>query len=67
MRGIGVACSLEEAVRRFRAACFNEIPSGSYVVEGAVGAVPKQAQDEQVRSQVIAVLERLAAPTANAA
>jgi NAD(P)-dependent dehydrogenase (short-subunit alcohol dehydrogenase family) len=68
MRGIGVACSLEEAVRRFRAACFNDLPSGSYVVEGVVGAVPKQAQDEQVRSQVIAVLERLAAtPGASAA
>ena len=69
MRATGAACTLEEAVRRFRVACFDEIPTGAYVQKGAPAPLPKQANDEQVRSQVVAMLEKLstgAAPTAQA-
>jgi NAD(P)-dependent dehydrogenase (short-subunit alcohol dehydrogenase family) len=61
MRGIGLACTLEEAVRRFRVACFGDLPTGSYVVKGEVAPLPTQVNDEGVRKNVYALLEKLAA------
>ena len=62
MRAVGFACTLEEATRRFRVACFDDLPSGSYLVNGKVAALPKQSNDPAVRERVVAVLEKLAAP-----
>ncbi len=61
MRLIGIACTLDEAKRRFRVAAFEEIPSGSYVVKGKPAPLPKQARDEKVRRDVVALLEKIAA------
>lgn len=61
MRAVGVACTLDEAVRRFRVASFDDVPSGSYLANGEVAPLPKQANDENVRGQVWTLLERLAA------
>jgi NAD(P)-dependent dehydrogenase (short-subunit alcohol dehydrogenase family) len=67
MRLFGIACTLEEAVRRFRVACFGDVPPGAYVVKGAAAKLPKQAGDESVRKQVVALIEKLAsAPPASA-
>jgi NAD(P)-dependent dehydrogenase (short-subunit alcohol dehydrogenase family) len=60
MRAIGMACTLEEAVRRFRVACFDELPSGSYLVKGQVAELPKQVNDAAVRTKVYGLLEKLA-------
>ncbi len=61
MRGIGFACTLEEAVRRFTVAAFGEVPSGAYVVKGKPAALPKQVTDAAVREKVYGLLEGLAA------
>jgi NAD(P)-dependent dehydrogenase (short-subunit alcohol dehydrogenase family) len=61
MRAIGMACTLEEAVRRFNVACFGDVPTGSYLQKGAPTALPKQSNDEAVRGQVVALLDNLAA------
>jgi NAD(P)-dependent dehydrogenase (short-subunit alcohol dehydrogenase family) len=61
MRAIGMACTLDEAVRRFRVACFDELPSGSYLVKGQVAELPKQVNDAAVRAKVYGLLEKLAA------
>jgi len=60
MRAIGMACTLEEAVRRFGVACFDNVPSGSYVVKGEVAPLPKQSNEEPVRAKVVQLLEKLA-------
>jgi len=61
MRAMGLACTLDEAVRRFRLAAFDEaIPSGAYVVKGKAAALPRQAKDGAVRAQVMALLEKSA-------
>ncbi|MBL8950915.1 MAG: SDR family NAD(P)-dependent oxidoreductase, partial [Myxococcaceae bacterium] len=52
MRGIGMACTLEEAVRRFMVAAFGEVPNGAYLVKGKPAALPKQVNDVAVREQV---------------
>jgi NAD(P)-dependent dehydrogenase (short-subunit alcohol dehydrogenase family) len=62
MRGIGFASTIEEAVDRFRVACFGDVPSGSYLVRGKPAPLPKQSNDEATRANVLALLERLAAP-----
>jgi NAD(P)-dependent dehydrogenase (short-subunit alcohol dehydrogenase family) len=59
MRAIGFACTLEEAVRRFRVACFEPVPSGSYVVKGKPDKLPKQVNDASVRGELVALLEKL--------
>jgi NAD(P)-dependent dehydrogenase (short-subunit alcohol dehydrogenase family) len=61
MRAIGMACTLDEAVRRFRVACFGDVPTGSYLQKGAPTALPKQSNDEAIRGQVVALLDKLAA------
>ncbi len=61
MRAIGFACTLEEAVRRFRVAAFDELPSGSYLVKGKVAPLPKQSNDAAVREKVMSVIDRLSA------
>ncbi len=61
MRAIGFMCTLEEAVRRFGVACFDDVPSGSYMVNGKVAALPKQSTDAPLRGQVVTVLDQLAA------
>lgn len=61
MRGIGFACTLEEAVRRFTVAAFGEVPNGAYVVKGKPAALPKQVNDAAVREKVYGLLEGLAA------
>jgi NAD(P)-dependent dehydrogenase (short-subunit alcohol dehydrogenase family) len=61
MRLIGLACTLEEAQRRFSVAAFGDVPSGSYIVNGKAAKLPKQVNDEAVRQQVVALLEKLAA------
>jgi NAD(P)-dependent dehydrogenase (short-subunit alcohol dehydrogenase family) len=61
MRAIGMAATLEEAVRRFRVACFEDVPSGSYLVKGAVAPLPKQVNEQPVREKVFGLLEKLAA------
>ncbi len=66
MRLFGLACTLDEAVRRFRVACFGDIPSGSYVVKGQPAKLPKQANDGAVRGRVMSMIEGLAAPAASA-
>jgi NAD(P)-dependent dehydrogenase (short-subunit alcohol dehydrogenase family) len=65
MRAIGFACTLEEAVRRFRLACFDDaIPTGAYVVKGKSAPLPKQANDASVRTRVMALLDHSAAAAA---
>ena len=59
MRAVGFACTIEEAVRRFRVACFENLPSGTYLVKGKPAPLPKQARDAAVRQEVVALLERL--------
>ncbi len=61
LRAIGLGCTLEEAVRRFRVACFDPVPSGSYVVKGKAAPLTQQAQDPVVRTKVMALLDQLAA------
>lgn len=61
LRGIGLATTLQEAVRRFKAACFGDVPSGSYVVKGAPAPLPKQSADPAIRAQVVALLDKLSA------
>lgn len=61
MRAIGLACTLEEAVRRFTVACFGDVPSGSYLVKGNVAPLPKQVDDANVRAGVWTFLEKNAA------
>ena len=57
MRAVGFACSMEEAVRRFRVACFDEtIPTGAYVVKGKAAPLPKQAIQGAVRAKLMALL-----------
>ena len=58
MRALGVACTLDEAMRRFRVAALDDVPSGSYIVGGKPAPLPKQVQNEGVRAQVYALLER---------
>ena len=60
MRGIGIACSLEEAVRRFNVACWGDVPSGSYLVKGEVAPLPKQVNDATVRARVWDLVDGLA-------
>jgi NAD(P)-dependent dehydrogenase (short-subunit alcohol dehydrogenase family) len=60
MRGIGFGCTLEEATRRFMVACFGDVPTGSYLVNGKVAALPKQVNDAAVREKVYGLLEGLA-------
>jgi NAD(P)-dependent dehydrogenase (short-subunit alcohol dehydrogenase family) len=57
MRGVGLACTLEEAVRRYRVAAFGDIPSGCYLVNGAPVRLPKQANDEAAKARVFSFLE----------
>jgi NAD(P)-dependent dehydrogenase (short-subunit alcohol dehydrogenase family) len=61
MRLIGFGCTLEEAVRRFSVASFGDVPSGSYMVNGAPAKLPKQVEQEPVRTQVMGLLEKLSA------
>lgn len=67
MRLIGLGCTMEEAVRRFDAACFGDVPSGSYVVKGRAAPLPKQANDESVRTKVLGIIEGLAGSSRAAA
>lgn len=60
MRGVGFACTLEEAVRRFGVACFGDVPTGSYIVKGAPAPLPKQVNDQAVREKVFALIEKTA-------
>lgn len=62
MRFIGLACTLEEAQRRFFVAAFGDVPNGSYLVNGKPADLPKQVKDESVRTKVYALLEKLALP-----
>jgi NAD(P)-dependent dehydrogenase (short-subunit alcohol dehydrogenase family) len=64
MRFIGLACTLEEAQRRFFVSAFGDVPNGSYLVNGKPAELPKQVKDEAVRAKVYALLEKLAAPRA---
>jgi len=64
MRLIGLACTLEEAQRRFFVAAFGDVPNGSYIVNGKPAELPKQVKDESVRARVYALLEKLAVPGA---
>jgi retinol dehydrogenase-14 len=57
MRLLGVACTLEEAVRRFNVAAFGDVPSGSYLVKGEVAPLPKQVNDAAIRAKVVALVE----------
>ncbi len=61
MRGVGMACTLDEAVRRFMVAAFEDVPSGSYIVKGKPAKLPKQVNDAGVRAKVYGLLEGLAA------
>ena len=61
MRAIGMACTLDEAVRRFKVAAFDPIPNGSYVVKGLPSPLPKQSEDPAVRAKVMTILDGLAA------
>jgi NAD(P)-dependent dehydrogenase (short-subunit alcohol dehydrogenase family) len=64
MRALGVACTLEEAVAKFRVAAFGDVPNGSYLVNGKPAKLPKQADDASVRQQVWDLLERLSGDAA---
>jgi NAD(P)-dependent dehydrogenase (short-subunit alcohol dehydrogenase family) len=61
LRGIGFATTLDEATRRFRVACFDDVPSGAYIVNGKPAPLPKQVNDAGVRQRVVTLLEKLAA------
>jgi NAD(P)-dependent dehydrogenase (short-subunit alcohol dehydrogenase family) len=67
MHAIGFSSTVEEAVDRFRVACFGDVPSGSYLVRGKPAPLPKQSTDEALRAKVVALIERLAGPAAAAA
>jgi len=67
MRGVGLACTLDEAVRRFRVAAFDDVKSGSYMQKGLPSPLPKQAADATVRGGVMGLLEQLAGGTASTA
>ena len=60
---MGLANTLEEAVRRFRVAAEADVPTGSYLVKGAVAPLPKGVEDEALRARVISILDGLAAAT----
>lgn len=60
MRAVGFACTLGEAVRRFRVACFDDVQSGTYLVRGRPAPLPKQARSPEVRQELVALLEKLA-------
>lgn len=53
---VGIASPIEVAGERFRVACFDDVPSGAYVLRGAVARLPKQADDAAVRAQVMRLL-----------
>lgn len=59
LRLFGIGCTLDEAVRRFRVACFDDVKSGSYMQKGVVTPLPKQANDAGVRQEVVALLNSL--------
>lgn len=61
MRAIGIACTLEEAQRRFRVAAFDEVLSGAYLVKGKPADLPKPAREPQTRRAVVELLENLTA------
>jgi NAD(P)-dependent dehydrogenase (short-subunit alcohol dehydrogenase family) len=62
MRAIGLACTPDEATRRFNVAAFGDVPSGSYIVKGKPAELPKQVKDGVVRERVYSLLQRLAGP-----
>ncbi len=59
LRAIGLACTLEEASRRFTVAAFGDVPTGSYLVKGKPAPLPKQVRDAAVREKVFGLLQRL--------
>lgn len=59
-RMMGLGCTLDEAVRRFRVACFDGVPNGAYIVKGVAAPLPKQANEAAMRAKVMGVLEQLA-------
>jgi NAD(P)-dependent dehydrogenase (short-subunit alcohol dehydrogenase family) len=61
MRMLGLACDLDEAMRRFSVAAFGDVPSGAYVTKGVASELPKQARDPAIRQRVVALIEGLAA------
>jgi NAD(P)-dependent dehydrogenase (short-subunit alcohol dehydrogenase family) len=61
MRLFGVACTMDEAVAKFRVSAFDPVPTGSYLVNGKPAPLPKQAQDAAIRAGVIGLLEKLVA------
>ncbi|MDP2342820.1 MAG: SDR family NAD(P)-dependent oxidoreductase [Deltaproteobacteria bacterium] len=61
MRAVGLACTLEEAQRRFKEAAFGDVPSGSYMQNGKAAELPKQVNDAAVRARVYGLLEKLSA------
>ena len=61
MRLAGIACTPEEALRRFHVAAFGDVPSGTYLVKGRASALPKPSRDEAMRARVVSLVEKLAA------
>ena len=58
LRVMGLACTLDEAVRRFAVACFGDVSNGSYLVKGKEAPLPKQANQAPVRDGIWQLLER---------
>jgi NAD(P)-dependent dehydrogenase (short-subunit alcohol dehydrogenase family) len=60
MRLMGLACTLEDAVDKFRSAAFDEVPNGAYLVKRKPAKLPKQVDDQAMRGRVWSLLENLA-------
>ena len=61
LRAVGLACTIDEAQRRFREVAFGDVGNGSYVVNGKKGTLPKQATDPVLRGRLMALLDGYAA------
>jgi NAD(P)-dependent dehydrogenase (short-subunit alcohol dehydrogenase family) len=56
---LGIGATIEQATQRYQMAAFGDIPSGTYLAWGKVTAIPRQAQDSDVRQAVWELLEKL--------
>lgn len=61
LRLVGWGATLAQSAAMYRAAAFDDVPSGSYLVRGRVAPLPLQAQDPVLRKQVVAMIDGLAA------
>ena len=56
-----MARPLEASVKDCQTACFGEVQNGAYVVKGTKAKLPKQAEDDAVRAEIMSLLDQLSA------